>query len=130
MILDTSFFIDLIDGDEGAIDMARRLEDNGIPQRIPAQVVYELFVGVGYTDTPDEEVGTLEGVLAARPVVETTEAIAARAGRMDGRLRRDGVRIAVSDLIIGATGLAYDEPVVTRDVEDFERIPGVDVATY
>lgn len=130
MILDTSFFLDLIAGDEGAIERARALEADGVPQRVPAQVVYELYVGVGYTDTPDEEVRTLAGVLSGREIVETTERIAARAGRMDGRLRRDGVRIAVSDLTIGATGVAYDEPVVTRDTADFDRLPGVEVASY
>lgn len=130
MILDTSFFIDLIDGDDGAVERARMLETDGVVQRVPAQVVYELYVGVGYTETPDEEVRRLEGVLAPRPVAKTTEAIAARAGRLDGQLRRDGVRIAVSDLIIGATGLAYNEPIVTRDAQDFERLPGVEVASY
>lgn len=130
MILDTSFFLDLIGGDEGATALAGTMEDDGVPQRIPAQVVYELYVGVGYTDSTDEERRKLEGVLAPRPIVETSEAIAKKAGRIDGRLRREGERVAVNDLLVGATAAVHDEPVVTRNVEDFERVPGVEVETY
>ncbi len=130
MILDTSFFLDLIDGDQGATAMAAALEDAGVPQRVPVQVVYELYVGVGYTERTEEEVRTLEAVLSGRPTVETTARIAKKAGRIDGRLRRQGERVAVNDIVVGATAAVHDEPVVTRNVEDFERIPGVELAEY
>lgn len=130
MILDTAFFLDLIAGVDGAIGKARAMEAEGWTQRVPAQVVYELYVGVGYTDTPESEVETLSSVLASRPITETTERIAKRAGRMDGRLRAEGERIPSSDLIIGATGIVFDEPVLTRDVDHFERMPGVTVERY
>ena len=130
MILDTTFFLDLIAEDDAAVERALALERDAVPQRIPAQVVYELYVGVGYTDTPDEEAARLAGVLEGRSIVETTAAIAKRAGRIDGELRRDGERLPSSDLLIGATGLAFDEPVLTRNVDHFERIPGVTVVGY
>jgi len=93
-------------------------------------VVYELNVGGGYGDRPDAAVEALDRVLRGRPIVDTRASIARRAGRIDGQLRRDGARLSTSDLIIGAIGLAFDEPVLTRNVDDFERIPGVAVETY
>lgn len=120
----------MIDGVPEAQALAETLENRGVPQRVPAQVVYELYVGVGYTDRTDEEVQTLEGVLAARPIVETSGKVAKKAGRLDGQLRRDGERVGVSDLIVGATASSYDEPVVTRNTDDFERLPGIAVRTY
>jgi predicted nucleic acid-binding protein len=130
MILDTSFLLDLIDDDPAATTLAEEFESTGVPQRVPAQVVYELYAGVGYTDTPKGEILVLDSVLAARPLVETTGEIAKKAGRIDGELRREGERIPPNDLVIGATGLVHDEPVVTRNTDDFERVPGLQVTTY
>jgi predicted nucleic acid-binding protein len=130
MILDTSFLLDLIDDDPAATTLAEEFESTGVPQRVPAQVVYELYAGVGYTDTPKGEILILDSVLAARPLVETTSEVAKKAGRIDGELRREGERIPPNDLVIGATGLVHDEPVVTRNTDDFERVPGLQVTTY
>lgn len=129
MILDTSFLVDLLNGDEGAVKRATELEERDVPQRIPAQVVYELYVGVGYTETPFEEVSKIQSVLDARPIVKTDDQIAEFAGRVDGQLRRDGERVATSDVLIGATARHFDEPVVTNNVNDFERV-GAEIETY
>jgi predicted nucleic acid-binding protein len=129
MILDSTFLIDLMNSDEGAIALATEIESGNEPQRIPAQVVYELYVGVGYTDQAFVEVGKIRNVIVDRPVVETTEQIAKIAGRMDGQLRREGQRVAANDVIIGATAKRFDEPVVTNNVGDFERLD-VSVKTY
>ena len=130
MILDTSFLLDLIDDDPAATTLAEEFESTGVPQRVPAQVVYELYVGAGYTDTPKGEILVLDSVLAARPLVETTGEIAKKAGRIDGELRREGERIPPNGLVVGATGLVHDESVVTRNTDDFERVPGLKVTTY
>lgn len=130
MILDSSFLIDVMNVDEDAVAFAGALEADHVPQRIPAQVVYELYVGVGYTATPEEEVAKIESVLDSRPVVETTDTIARIAGRIDGSLRREGNRIAQGDVRIGATARHFDEPVVTGNPSDFEPLPDVDVRTY
>lgn len=127
MILDTSFLIDLMNSNPDALALAETIEERGRTQRIPAQVVYELYVGVGYTDTPEKEVEKIRAVVDSRPVVETTKEIAKIAGRIDGQLRREGERIPPNDVLVGATARHYDEPVVTCDPADFERIPDVGV---
>jgi predicted nucleic acid-binding protein len=127
MILDTSFLIELMNGNPDAIQVAEDIEDQNRTQRIPAQVVYELYVGVGYTDTPATERERTRAVIDSRPVVETTAEIARTAGRIDGQLRREGHRLPPNDVIIGATARQYDEPVVTANPSDFERIPDIEV---
>ncbi|WP_310902155.1 hypothetical protein [Haloarcula onubensis] len=41
----------------------------------------------------------------------------------------DGNAVADGDMSIGMTAEVVDEPVLTRNVDDFERL-GVDVETY
>lgn len=52
--------------------------------------------------------------------------LAARAyARVGADLRTRGERISVNDLIIAATALAHDFEVLTENVREFERIPGL-----
>ncbi|GKZ12329.1 type II toxin-antitoxin system VapC family toxin [Haladaptatus sp. T7] len=130
MILDTSFLIDVMNSDSDALEKVDELESNGHAQKIPAMTLQELFIGIGASDLPKSEREKIEAVIEPRPVLETTEAIARKAGLIDGTLRRDGNRIDIGDATIGATALREDEPVVTGNSEHFERIDGIDVESY
>lgn len=45
-------------------------------------------------------------------------------------LKTNGLLIGANDLWIGATALAFDQPVVTRNVSHFRRVPGLTVLEY
>ncbi len=113
-----------------AVEKADAIEREGVVQRIPAMTIQELYIGVGYTDTPDDERRKIEAIVDSRPVVDTDAKIARKAGTIDGRLRRDGERIDAGDAAIGATGVVMDEPVLTGNPRHFRHIPGLDVETY
>lgn len=135
MILDTTFFLDLKRRDEGAFRKGKRLFETGEPQRVPAQVLFELYYGVGATQS-DEELRKVQNVLMGYPAVETDEQIARQAGRMLGRVERDASRTGEKvstdegDAYVAATAHVLDEPVLTRNVGDFEVFEGVEVETY
>lgn len=130
MILDTSFLIDLMNGQTDAVMKADQIDSEPVVERIPAQVVYELYVGVGYTGTPETEIEKIQSIVDTRPVEETTPEIARLAGRLNGALKRDGQQVSTGDMLIGATARHYDEPVVTGNPADFEPIPDVAIERY
>jgi predicted nucleic acid-binding protein len=130
VILDTSFLIDLMNNDIPARKFAENIEQRGFPQRLPAQVLYELYVGVGHSNKTEQELEKIHSVIGNIPVIDTTDTIARTAGRMDGQLRADGVRVGANDVLIGATARHYGESVVTGNPADFERLPEVTVQTY
>ena len=59
------------------------------------------------------------------PVYPITVAIALLAGRLDGQAVTRGKRIALSDLLIGATALDLGYSVGTSNLRDFQRVPGL-----
>lgn len=131
MILDTSFVEDVASGDVAAMQRAETLAARGVPERLSVITLYELFWGVGYVDTPESERERLGAVLETKETHDVSPEIARKAGRIAGSLAADGRSLGdPGDELIGATGLVQDEPVLTKNVDHFERIPGLEVATY
>ncbi len=129
MLLDTSFLIDLMSGDEGAVEKARELERELVQQRLSAMTLFELYYGVARAERSGEERETVEAVLASKPIHPADTAVMRKAGRLSGELMNEGNAVGDGDVIIGATAAVVDEPVLTRNVEDFECLD-VDVETY
>lgn len=131
MILDTSFVEDVAREEPDATAKADDLVRESIPERLSAMTLYELYWGVGYVDTPQEEKDAVDAILDTKEVYEITPEIARKAGRIVGQLSSDGRPLNdPGDEIIGATGVVHDEPVLTKNVAHFERIPGLEVETY
>ena len=130
MILDTSFLIDLFEGNRGAFEKGLELSEANIVQRVPSPVVMELSYGVAFADK--EERRNLDNALRMYPVVEQDETIAHRAGQLLARAdqQSDGESgIDKVDPMVAAVSDIYDDPVLSANVEDFEAL-GVAVETY
>jgi len=50
--------------------------------------------------------------------------------RVLATMERTGQRISAMDLLIATAALVDAAPVVTRNVQDFSRTPGLEVVTY
>ncbi|MBV0925242.1 type II toxin-antitoxin system VapC family toxin [Halomicroarcula limicola] len=129
MLLDTSFLIDLMNGDEGAVETARELENELVQQRLSAMTLFELYYGIARVTDSEAERETVENVLASKPVHPADTAVMRKAGRLSGELQNDGTPVGDGDVIIGATADIVEEPVLTRNAEDFDRL-GVETETY
>jgi len=131
MILDTSFVEDVAREDNCALAKADSLVETGTPERLSAMTLYELYWGVGYVEQQQAERGVVDAVLDTKEIYHVTPEIARKAGRIAGMLASDGQPLNdPGDEIIGATGIVHDEPVLTRNVDHFERIPGLEVESY
>ncbi len=73
----------------------------------------------------DRRIQFVERIAADIPVYTVTIEIASMAGRIDGQQEARGVQIAFEDLLIAVTALHHGHRVVTLNMRDFERIPGL-----
>lgn len=128
MILDTDFLISLDEAADGAERKAAELEAADVPLRVPTTVVRELYVGVGAGSDSFENARKYEALLANKPVVELDANVARKAGVLQGQHLQSDAKPALGpgDAVVAATGLQYNEPVVTGD-EDFTAIDGLTV---
>ena len=128
LILETTFLIDLererTKGQEGPT--RHFLKRHGRWRLfITGVIAGELAAGVSLSKrTPWEEFIRPFRILALNADVQWEYGATYR------YLQENGMLIGSNDLWIGAVGLAYGIPVVTRNVEHFGRIPRLEVFSY
>ncbi len=108
--------------------LEREAGDDGVA--VSVVTVLELAHGVTRADTierRDRRQRFLDEFLTGVPIQPVTVPIAIRAGQIDGRSQAKGVRIPLSDLLIGASALELAYAVGTANIRHFRLIPGLNV---
>jgi predicted nucleic acid-binding protein len=93
----------------------------------------ELAHGAARAETPERKTTRrqfLQELTTAVPVHPVTVPVALRAGQIDGESTAKGIRIALSDLLIGVTALELGYRVATANVRHFQMIPGLEVVSF
>lgn len=130
MIQDTSFVVDVIRGDDSALERLEALEARNRPQKVSAITVLEVYEGVHRSDKPEEERQAVLDVLDSKTTIAADHGLMRRAGEISGRRWHDGNPIDREDCLIAATALRENEQILTRNAAHFDRVPGVDVVSY
>jgi tRNA(fMet)-specific endonuclease VapC len=130
MLLDTSFLIDLMDGLPEAVALAKSIDSEGEPLRLPAPVLFELWVGAAGLGGRPGEGRVIEVLETAYEVVGFESADARSAGALQARLHRSGKALGTVDAQIAGMALARSELLVTGDAALAGVGHGVPVRTY
>jgi predicted nucleic acid-binding protein len=133
MILDTTYMISLLEREEVAFRRGMELYEEGTARRVSVATVFELFYGAAVS-LDDDERRQVRNVIMGYPAVPVDEEVSRLATELLGRADRNAggpeqSGVETQDAYIAATACAYNEPVLTRNVDDFEKL-GVDVETY
>ncbi len=106
--------------------LAHLLQDTEVA--ISVVTLVELAHGAARAETPqrkDKRLQFIQELVTALPVHPITAPIALRAGQIDGENQAKGVRLPLSDLLIGVTALDLGYGVVTSNLRHFRLIPGI-----
>ena len=109
-------------------EVARKLGDAEVG--ISVVSVIELAHGAARADTPDRKVKRqlfIQELLTVVPVHSLTVSIALRAGQIDGERQSQGIRIPLSDLLIGVTAVELGYQVATSNLRHFKLVPQLSV---
>ena len=93
----------------------------------------ELAHGAARADTLERKTTRqqfIHELTTALPVHPVTVPVALRAGQIDGENTAKGVRVALSDLLIGVTALELGYRVATGNVRHFHMVPGLQVISF
>lgn len=130
MILDTSFIIDLMNGDKQAVKKLRELEGNGQNQSTTAVTLFELWSGIRQSELPERERQKIMEVTGDRVVHNLGPESGKEAGRIDGKLVKEGKTVDPEDAMIAAIAIENAEIVLTGNKKHFKRISEVTDLEY
>lgn len=114
VLLDSCFLIDLFAEDAAAIAKLDELDWREVS--ITTLTVSE--VGFGLSETDREQ---FEAIVQRVDVLPYGLAETRRAIQEQQRLRKQGAQISAIDVMIAATAIEANKPVVTRNVDEFQR---------
>jgi tRNA(fMet)-specific endonuclease VapC len=132
-LLDTSVLVDIDRG--GVAERVATLDDTG-RHAISIVTVTELQLGVEIqyeqgTASQQAAADDLARLLARFDVLPITRPIATKAARVIASLQERGRQLDdLHDVYIAATALTRELPVVTANLDHFERIDGLDVVDW
>jgi predicted nucleic acid-binding protein len=97
---------------------------------ISVVTLIELAHGAARAGTPERRAKRqqfTQELMTAFPIHSVTASVALRAGQIDGENQARGIRIPLSDLLIGVTALELGFSVGTANVRHFRLVPGLSV---
>ena len=109
----------------------------GFKERLPPHacgisiiVLGELEWGARLSNRKDESFASVRDFIAAVQVVDLDADVAREYGQLRAHLRSTGQPIGPNDLWIAAHALARDVPLVTHNLSEFRRVPGLSAETW
>lgn len=132
--LDSSFLIDLQretleDRPGPAWDLIESFDESEV-LGVSVHVVCELRAGAELSKKALHEHEEVDRLLSSLLVVYPDDRFPLMYGRLLAATQRAGRAVASMDLLIGTAALIDDAALVTRNVKDFSRIPGLRVLSY
>ena len=128
-LLDTNICIYLIKKKPPAV--FKRLESLPINQVGVSAITYaELEHGVSKSSFPEKNRMALIKFMAPMEILPFSDKVAKTYGQIRTFLEKKGMVIGALDLLIGAQALAEKLILVTNNVREFNRIPGLKVENW
>ncbi|MGA8492038.1 MAG: PIN domain-containing protein [Terriglobales bacterium] len=100
---------------------------------ISVVTLIELAHGAARADTArrkEKRQQFIQELLTALPIHPVTVSLALHVGQIDGENQAKGVRLPLSDLLIGVTALELGYSVATGNLRHFQMIPGLSVVQF
>ncbi len=128
-LIDTNVIIDFLRGKNQQALRMLRSSDAGV-FKIPSIVRAELLLGVEKSSDPGKNRLKVELLLLPFETLAFDDRCALHYARLRAYLEERGMGIGANDYIIAACAMAYGATVVTNNVSEFQRIPGLSVEQW
>lgn len=128
-MLDTNILVDFLRGSSPAIlDMLRKSDASLF--KIPSVVKAELLLGALKSQHVQRERKRVEALLLPFEIVPFDDACASCYASIRAHLEKVGIPIGANDLLIAAIARTHSAVLVTNNVGEFSRVPGLAIETW
>lgn len=134
-LADTTYLIDLINGDHKAVDVARELDELGELVCLSVISAEEYLRGIYYLYWDNKEklrrkLAEARRDLSAFEILPITYEIVVKAAEIEVMLIKSGEMLSLPDILIASTAICHNLILITRNVKHFQRVPNLKIRTY
>lgn len=122
-VLDTNTVLDYFRGKGRVAERLLAIKPSEIA--VPAISVYEVWVGVLGSQNPKRRREQFEQFLSVVEILPFGAEAGLRAAELRHKLERTGEAIGPLDTLIAATALTHGGVLVSRNLREFARVPGL-----
>jgi tRNA(fMet)-specific endonuclease VapC len=97
---------------------------------IPTLVLFELQVGIAKSASPAKRTQQLQQLLSRVNLVPFDRDAALAAATIRAQLEQQGTPIGQIDVLIAGTAIALQATLVTHNVNEFSRVPGLAIVDW
>lgn len=127
-LLDTDVAIEILRGRDAAVRSRLQEADRGLA--VSAVTVMELAYGASRSSDPGRNSKAVDAFLGLVGVEDFDTEAASHAGEIRAELAADGEPIGAYDVLIAGHARSRGLVVVTRNVREFARVPGLRVEVW
>ncbi len=128
--LDTSVIVALIRKDERALEKLATNQEKGRVISTTVMNLCELYAGAYGSKEPSKELEKVQGLISRLALLELRVEASRKYGELINHRAIREQPIGDFDLIIASIALSYEEPLATRNVDHFARVPGLSVELW
>lgn len=129
--LDTTFLIDLFRKNTAAMDALKKFVDKHETLSVTVMTIAELYHGAFKSKKVDVEITKIKELIKRFLIFEMNIRSAEKYGEIRAILEKKGVKVADRDILIGAISISHgDTTIITRNKQDFEKLPGITTLSY
>jgi predicted nucleic acid-binding protein len=133
ILADTTFLIDLIDGDSGAENLARLLDNDTVG--ISSISIHEYLFGIYYKFSENKQLLrqkllSAQSAFSAFEILPFNRKIAGTSSMIHATLVKEGNPIGINDIYIAATAVNYRLRLITRNIRHFKSIKNLEIQEY
>ena len=128
-MIDTCVCIEIMRGNLN-VAKERITEDGFSNYAIPSIVGGELWTGVHKSKRVHENSNLLKNFLAPFEIVPFDTLCSEKYGEVRAYLETNGAKIGNNDTMIASVALSHNATIITNNIKDFSRVPGLKVECW
>jgi tRNA(fMet)-specific endonuclease VapC len=130
-LFDTNAISALVHHRQGYQRLAARVEEMDVHERmLSAITMSELQTMIAKAREPETKAAKVRLILAYFNIVDFGEAAALHAGQIRAHLEPRGLSIGPTDTLVAAHARSLSAIVITDNLDEFSRVPGLKVAGW
>ena len=125
IFVDSDYLIDYLRRQAYTKPLMEKIQSRQAEASISVVTVFELYVGALLSNNPGKRFEDVETLLSWFRIVDINKEIMLIAAKINVDLRKKGFMIGIQDVLIAASSISANTPLITNNTMHFQKIEGL-----